>query len=144
MTRIVTGRCLCERVRYEIRGEFGQAYNCHCSKCRRWHGAAFRSRASIRREQFRWLSGEDALTGYASSDTVTKYFCRHCGSNLISTYADRPEVLGIALGPLDDDPGVRPQAHIFTDSKAPWFEIGDELPQYPDWPGSEDAVRETR
>lgn len=144
MTRIVTGRCLCEQVRYEIRGEFGTAYNCHCSKCRRWHGAAFRSRASIRRDQFRWLTGEDRLSVYKSSATTTKYFCSTCGSNLISTYDDRPEVLGIALGPLEQNPGVMPAAHIFVGSKAPWYPITDDLPQYENWPGSEAEVRKTR
>jgi hypothetical protein len=29
-----------------------------------------------------------------------------------------------------DDPGIRPSAHIFVGSKAPWFTITDDLPQY--------------
>jgi hypothetical protein len=35
--QLLTGRCLCEGVAYEIRGELGPIFNCHCSKCRRWH-----------------------------------------------------------------------------------------------------------
>ena len=37
-------------------------------------------------------------------------------------------------GSLDEDPGMRPQAHIFVGSKAPWFEITDQLPQFKEFP----------
>jgi hypothetical protein len=139
----ITGKCLCEAVSYRIRGKLGPVYNCHCSKCRRWHGAAFRTRASVNVSQFTWLSGEDNLSAYQSSENVTRYFCRTCGAPLVSTYRNRPGVLGIPLGGLEgvDIPG--PEAHIFTDSKAGWYTITDSLPQYGQWPGSESRVRET-
>ena len=38
----------------------------------------------------------------------------------------------VALGVLDDDPGIRVPHHIFVASKAPWVEITDGLPQYPE------------
>jgi len=141
---MLSGRCLCEQIAYEISGELGPIYNCHCSKCRRWHGAAFRTRASIRREQFRWLRGEHLLSRFKSSATVTKLFCSVCGSSLISTYDDRPEVLGVPLGGLEQHPGAEPRAHIFVGSKAPWYPISDGLPQYEGWPGAEAEVRQTR
>ncbi len=139
----IHGMCLCEKVKYEIHGELGPVYNCHCSKCRRWHGAAFRTRASINKKQFQVLSGEDVLSSYKSSDNVTKYFCSHCGSPLHSTYIDRPDVIGVPLGALEGVSSV-PEAHMFTDSMASWYTITDSLPQYPRWPGSESAVRETK
>jgi len=49
---------------------------------------------------------------------------------------ERPEMFGLALGTLDDDPGVRPGRHIFVESKAPWFDISDDLPQYAERPES--------
>lgn len=138
----IRGRCLCESVAYEISGALGSVYNCHCSKCRRWHGAPFRTRASISVSQFKLVSGQESLSSFKSSDNVTKYFCKVCGSPLHSTYADRPNVIGIALGALE---GVeaKPEANIFTASKASWYEITDGLPQYESWPGSEAKVRET-
>ncbi len=139
----IKGMCLCETVSYEIEGDLGPIFNCHCSKCRRWHGAAFRTRASIDAGQFKWLSGADNLSRYKSSDNVTKYFCSTCGSPIISTYEDRPNVLGIPLGGLEGDIRGRPQAHIFTGSKAAWYEISDSLPQHEEWPGDEAKVRET-
>jgi hypothetical protein len=137
------GKCLCEAVSYEITGQLGAVYNCHCSKCRRWHGAPFRSRASIDVSQFKLLSGDDCISSFKSSENVTKHFCKVCGSPLHSTYADRPNVIGIALGGLE---GVeaKPEANIFTASKATWYEITDGLPQYESWPGSEEKVRETK
>jgi hypothetical protein len=137
----IKGRCLCEAVTYEIDGSLGPIFNCHCSKCRRWHGAAFRTRASIDTSQFKWLSGEDTLSTYNSSENVTKYFCRTCGSPLISTYRDSPNILGVPLGGLEGNIVSRPEAHIFTASKAAWYEITDQLPQYASWPGSESRVR---
>jgi len=44
---------------------------------------------------------------------------------------DSEEEVGIPAGTLDDDPGIRPQGHIFVEFKAPWFEITDPLPQFP-------------
>ncbi|UAW97796.1 GFA family protein [Halopseudomonas nanhaiensis] len=139
----ITGRCLCEAIVYRIEGDLGPVFNCHCSKCRRWHGAAFRTRASIKRSQFSWLAGEHLLSRYTSSDTVTKTFCSVCGSNLASFYADLPDIVGIALGGLESDPGLRPLANIFVGSKAPWYDICDGLPQFEGWPTSESAVRAT-
>ncbi len=140
---MIRGKCLCEEVQYQITGELGPIFNCHCSKCRRWHGAAFRTRASVRADQFTILSGEEQLSAYKSSNNVTKYFCQCCGSPLHSSYQDKPDVLGVPLGALE---GVKdkPRAHIFIDSQASWYEITDELPQYLGWPGYEANVRETR
>ena len=39
----------------------------------------------------------------------------------------------VALGSLVDDPGIRPTKHIFVGSKAPWFEITDDLPQFDEY-----------
>jgi hypothetical protein len=57
-----------------------------------------------------------------------------CGSNLISLIKDRPEIIGLPIGGLDQDPGNRPEMNIFVGSKAPWYEIIDYLPQYQEWP----------
>lgn len=126
---MIHGRCLCGAVAYEITGKLGPVYNCHCSKCRRWHGAPFRTRAYVDASQFRLISGQDQLSEFKSSENVTKHFCKVCGSPLHSTYADRPNVIGIALGPLE---GVvaTPEANIFTGSKASWYNITDGLPQF--------------
>jgi len=131
---VLRGSCLCGGLCYEITGPLRGALNCHCSMCRKAHGAAFRSRAAVARSDFRWVTGDALLAGYRSSPGTTRTFCRVCGSNLISIFDDAPEVLGLALGTLDDDPGVRPGCHVFVASKAPWHDITDSLPRYDQLP----------
>lgn len=125
----VKGSCLCGGIRYEV-SEFGLVVNCHCSMCRKSTGAAFRTRASIPVNGFRWLAGEELLSRYASSPGEERTFCKICGSTLATFFSHRKEV-GLLLGTLDDDPGVRPAAHVWVDSKAPWHSISDDgLPRY--------------
>jgi hypothetical protein len=94
--------------------------------------------------QFKWLRGEHLLTRFHSSEHVVKHFCRVCGSNLISTYEDHADRIGIPLGGLDQAPSNRPVGHIWVGSKAPWYEITDGLPEHVAWPASEDEVLEPR
>lgn len=128
------GSCLCGQIRYEISGEITGVLNCHCSRCRKFHGAAFRTRAWVRTKDFRWISGESLLTHYESSPGRLRTFCRICGSNLITKLRDNEALYGFPLGTLDTDPGVKPEAHCFVGSKAPWYEITDNLPQYEKFP----------
>jgi len=133
---MITGSCLCARIRYEIDSVIGPALNCHCSMCRKVTGTAFRSRVAVPAKNFRWVTGEDQLTRYVSSAGTTRTFCRRCGSTLVSLFDDNPGILGLAMGTLDDDPGVRPSFHVFVGSKAGWFEITDDLPQFEALPPS--------
>ena len=48
----LTGQCLCGAIAYEINGELGPIVNCHCSRCRKWHAAAFRTRTSVAKNKF--------------------------------------------------------------------------------------------
>ena len=127
---MIRGSCLCGSVKYEVHGDVPPAVNCHCSMCRKAHGAAFGSYARVEKKDFVVVSGASDIASYQSSPDVTRTFCRHCGSTLQFMRAQRPNSFALALGTLDDDPGVRPSRHIFVESKAPWFDITDALPQY--------------
>ena len=131
---MLRGSCLCGGVRYEISGPLVGALNCHCSMCRKAHGAAFRSRAGVRAADFRWTQGEKLVTWYETSPGTHRGFCRVCGAKLLSRFDFAAKWYGLPLGTLDDDPGVKPGMHVFVDYKAPWFEITDPLPQHPEWP----------
>lgn len=130
----LTGRCLCGAIEYEINGELGTIVNCHCSKCRRWHGAAFRTRAAVEAKKFKWLKGEEYLSKYESDSLTIKTFCSICGSNLMSYFKDNADYIGLPIGGLDQDPGKGPEMNIFVNSKAPWYHITDGLPEYDEWP----------
>jgi hypothetical protein len=131
---MLRGSCLCGGVRYEISGPLRGVLNCHCSMCRKAHGAAFRTRASVMAVDFRWVQGEELVTYYESSQGNHRGFCRVCGSPLLSRFDYDPAVYGLPLGALDDDPGKKPKLHVFVADKAPWHDIGDGLPQYPGFP----------
>ena len=124
---IIQGRCLCGEVTYEVSGPFVSAMNCHCTRCRRAHGAAFASYAEVKPEQFRWLSGEELVSTYGGGKGAY-CFCSKCGSNVAATWEG--EVLEVTLGTLEGDPGINPDYHQHVGSKAPWHEITDGKTQY--------------
>jgi hypothetical protein len=127
------GQCLCGTVRYEIDGPFQTMLNCHCSMCRKQHGAPFATYVSAPLGGFRWLSGADNVAKYVSSPASARYFCRTCGSVAPLLL----EQMGLALCPagnLDGDLGIEPQGHLFIGSKASWYEIADSLPQHEEYP----------
>jgi hypothetical protein len=97
--------------------------------CRKVHGAAFGSFLHADGKGFRWASGAALVENYASSPGNTRAFCNRCGSNLPVLEDDGAHVI-IPAGSLDDDPKIRPIVHIHTASKAPWYDIGDTLPQF--------------
>ncbi len=129
----LNGGCLCGGVKYEITGPVGGVMNCHCSMCRKSSGAAFLSGGPVAAKDFRWVKGEEMLARYESSPGGYRVFCRKCGSSLAGMgTGDGP--VWIALGSLDDDPGVRPWSHIYVGSKAQWYEISDDLPRFDEFP----------
>jgi len=127
---VLRGGCLCGSVRYEVRGPVKRIVHCHCSMCRKAHGAAFGSYAIVSAADFSVTAGQDEIAAYESSPGVRRTFCRRCGSTLQFKNAKRPQSVELAAGTLDDDPGVKPALHIFVGSKAPWFDITDGLPQH--------------
>ncbi|NEP18033.1 MAG: GFA family protein [Leptolyngbya sp. SIO4C1] len=133
----IRGSCLCGAVSYEITGSFKVMGNCHCSICRKSHGAAFATWGIIDPDQFRWTSGETFVQAYESSPGRQRGFCQKCGTPLVSLHFG--EVGEVVVGTVDDDPGMRPSEHIFVASKAPWHEISDTLPQFDEWPPEIDS-----
>ena len=148
----LSGECLCGGIEYAYRGPLGAIVHCHCSRCRRWHGAAYRTRAVALRQGFEWTRGEELLSLYDSTPRVTKTFCSRCGSSLITLYRQRHALIGLPLAAVRGELDRRPEFHIFAASKAPWTDICDGLPAYdelpPDpellhaLPGSDSPVRD--
>jgi hypothetical protein len=126
--RILAGECFCRAVGYAVMDEFSYALNCHCSNCRRTTGAAFKPFAGIARDQFSVTRGEDDLMIHGDAAGHDAH-CRKCGSLLYSVVRGGA-FAHVAMGTLVDDPSIRPTAHIFVSSKASWFSITDDLPQY--------------
>jgi len=126
--RTLAGQCLCGAVRYAVKDEFRYALNCHCSNCRRATGSAFKPFAGIERGKLSVMQGEDGLLVFGE-EAAHDVHCGKCGSLLYSVVREGAYV-HVTLGTLVDTPSIRPTAHIFVGSKAPWFTITDDLPQH--------------
>jgi hypothetical protein len=131
------GSCLCGAVAYLLEGEPLRRRFCHCSRCRRQCSAAHASNLLLRGDGVRFTRGAEELLSYKVVDAqhFTQVFCRHCGSNVPRIDRDRDLAI-VPMGALDDDPGIKPMAHIFVGSKAPWFTIADAIPQFAEYPPS--------
>ena len=125
--RLLNGRCECGVVHYRVADEFRYAANCHCSNCRAATGSAFKPFAGIERDKLEVVEGVDSLLVWGD-EQGNHTRCGVCGSLLYSVVRDG-EYVHVAMGSLVDAPSIRPTDHIFVGSKAPWFDITDDLPQ---------------
>jgi hypothetical protein len=131
----IGGSCLCGAVAFELDETTGRAGYCHCSRCRKSRSAAHSAQTFALLDRFRWVRGKDHVRSFKlpGSARFEVSFCSTCGSTMPTALGD-PGLVMVPLGALDQDPGVRPQAHIYVGSKAPWFEITDGLPQFIEMP----------
>src|SRR5262245_23773417 len=107
---MLRGACECGAVEYRVADGFRYAANCHCSRCRRATGTAFKAFAGIRREQLEFVAGGDALLIVGEAD-LHDARCAACGSLLLSVVREG-EWVHVALGSLVDSPSIRPTHHI--------------------------------
>ena len=123
---MISGSCLCGKIEYEISGQVGDVVHCHCQTCRKAHGSAFSSVASVDDNEFT-LIGRDFLSFFESSPGKKRYFCSNCGTQI---YAKREGTkhLILRLGSLDDDPTSKEKNHIWVSQKATWYSINSRLP----------------
>ena len=128
-----SGQCLCGRIRYEVDAIGSRMGHCHCSMCRKFHGAAFATLGEASAEQFRWTAGEEHLKFYVAPNGTKRGFCAQCGSSLTFAAADDDgELVEFALGTLDTPIDLKPDAHIFTAFGANWYVPDDDLPTFPE------------
>ena len=127
---MIEGSCLCGGVRYEYEGAIEEISICHCSQCRKAHGSAFATVSPVATAKFRLLAGAGLLREYRSSPDKVRVFCSRCGSPLYSALDQRPEVRRLRLGTVDTPFGCDKVFHIFTDSKAAWYDCDDGYPRH--------------
>lgn len=131
----LTGGCLCGGVRYEVTAPLISASYCHCRRCQRRTGTAASANGRLQPGSLRVVAGEELLRTYQPEDGFAKVFCSVCGSALWSHPAGDPDPVGVRLGSLDSDPGVRPAHRQFVAYAAPWEPLPDDaLPRYPEAP----------
>ena len=120
----MTGRCACGAVRYEVTAPFESASYCHCHRCQRRTGTAASANARVAPEHFRITAGDEHVRTWAPESGFPKSFCSVCGSALFSGGGELP--VGVRMGTLDEDPGVRPSYRQWLESAAVWEAVPDD------------------
>lgn len=127
------GSCLCGDVQFEISGAIQDIVCCHCSECRRAQGSAFATNGNVLSEDFKFISGENQLNVYPASENLKKYFCKKCGSPVMSKFRDKPQYVRIRVGSITSNISERPVAHVFVASKADWDVIPSDIPHFDEY-----------
>jgi len=131
LAEVYQGSCLCAAVSFELLAPPKAVSHCHCSQCRKGHGAAFASYGSVPRSKLRVLRGASSIKSYASSPTAVREFCLECGSTLFwsRSQGEFAEWISIAVGTLDTPFLPKKQKHVHLDSAAPWYTPSGIRPQ---------------
>ncbi|MGE0582618.1 MAG: GFA family protein [Steroidobacteraceae bacterium] len=129
-----SGSCLCGGVRFKLQGAFESFFLCHCAYCRKDTGSAHAANLFSSTAKVEWVCGRDLVRDYSLPGTRhARSFCSVCGSAL-------PHVMEamvvVPAGCLDTDPAVKPDAHIFAASRAPWDHGLAELRSFDAFPAS--------
>ena len=124
------GACLCGAVRFRIAVPPKWVAHCHCSMCRRAHGAGFVTWIGVdEKSGFTLLAGADALVSYRSSVSATREFCGRCGSPLFFRGERWADEVHVARAAVAGAVGKAPAAHAFFSDKADWIHVDDALPK---------------
>lgn len=125
------GACLCGAVRFEVDWPSKWVAHCHCTLCRRAHGAAYVTWFGMETAQARIVDDDAQLHWLASSPGAERGFCSRCGSTLFFRSERWPGELHIALANLDGEADRAPMAHVYWDTHVPWADVdpADGLPR---------------
>jgi hypothetical protein len=129
----ISGGCHCRAVRYGITTPAVDTHHCHCSVCRKAHGAIFVTLSVYPGNAFKYERGEGYLATYKTSENVHRHFCKTCGCQLTLDIIPKPDVIAIATG-LDQGthPGHPKESyrHLYADSKVDWYAVDEKIPQF--------------
>ena len=135
-----TGHCLCGAVRYELAGELGPPVACHCSYCRRAHGSPFSVVSLVRRADFRFTVGEEEVVTWDTPGGGQRVFCGRCATRICNYPKKFPGSMSLVVASLDEEIEQAPVAHVNVESKAPWYEITGDAPQFDALPPNTQAA----
>jgi hypothetical protein len=121
-----SGGCQCGAVRFRVTAMMDNAHICHCRMCQKAVGSPFAALAAAPRDALEWTRGHPAR--FASSDQVTRGFCRDCGTPLYYDYIDGGQI-NLLIATFDDPDLFPPHQQFGIESRRAWFGA---LPALPD------------
>ena len=129
---IMSGGCLCGKLRYRIEGEPLFTAICHCRHCQKQSGSAFSVVVGVPPASLT-ITGISKV--YAdvgeSGQPVGRRFCPECGSLVTTEIAAMPDFVAVKAGTLDEPASLKPGMHIWCDHALPWVQLDASLPQMP-------------
>ena len=128
-TPVVTGRCLCGAVKYEITAPAIGTGFCHCRMCQRAIGAPVQAWAAFPIEAVRFTHGDPKY--HRSSLIAKRGFCANCGTSLVlrPLKPKASKFLVICITSLDKPEDFAPTWHAGIESQMPWLDVHDSLPR---------------
>lgn len=130
----MNGKCLCGEIEFTFEPINNVAMNCHCSICRRSHGADYATLLISKKDSLRLLSGGPLLKEYASSKHGVRAFCSNCGSRLMNYAKSGGNYLSVSLSTVVGHHEIAPSANVQAASKAPWVKLDEALPSFAEFP----------
>jgi hypothetical protein len=121
------GSCLCGEIEFVVSLPSKWCAHCHCSMCRKAHGAGYVTWIGFEQQQVVFTNGEDQVGWYQSSSGAERGFCRKCGSTMFFRSQQWAGELHIAVACLNGKLDRQPQANVFFDKHVDWMPIDDSL-----------------
>ena len=127
MYKTLKGECLCGLVSWQLSGPYEFFGMCQCSRCRKATGAAFATNLFVKADQFKWLSGKDAVNEYVMEppNTFGNAFCENCGSRAPRFSSARGWMMA-PLGSTMESPEIEPTLVCVKDH-TDWFKKLEEM-----------------
>jgi hypothetical protein len=129
---LLTGGCVCGAVRYEIAADPIRGFFCQCRDCQRDTGAGHSAVAVFPRAAMR-VDGTptEHLRTADSGEHKRKGFCGRCGSPLYNKPQNKPDMIGVYVGTLDDPSIFKAQVVMFTSRAQSWDHVDPALTKLP-------------
>jgi hypothetical protein len=126
----VTGNCLCKKISFEIEMPTEFMSHCHCESCRTSHGAAVVTWGGVSSNQFKFVSGEELLKKYKSSEKVNWCFCSNCGTSLLYIHEEYPDKIYFTVANIKGELDRKADSHVSYEEHVHWFSFKDDLPKF--------------
>jgi hypothetical protein len=123
----IKGSCLCGAIEFSANLPSKWCAHCHCSMCRKHHGAGYVTWVGFEQDQVTFLRGEDQIGWYMSSPGAQRGFCRKCGSSMFFRSERWAGELHIVLGCINDTIDRQPEANVFFDKHVDWMPVDKTL-----------------
>lgn len=135
MSETATGGCQCGAVCYRIAGGIGAVYACHCRECQKQSASAFGISVPVMLNNLTIIGDLQSWGRATASGSVTEcYFCAICGTRIFHAGRNRPGMVTVKGGTLDDTAALEPIAHIWNSSKQPWLDLPGDVAQWKEQP----------